>query len=232
MSVLSTRPRSVRLRTSVRETVPHAHSGSQFEEARIHRSRDLREEDTVMLGPFRVTTVERTMLDCASMLRTSPSWLSAMIYSAARKNSALVTSLDRVLTEQGTGKRGAAKLRTMLRERSGEKVLPQSPAESFLRDLMRTLHVQPALQYSLSRRQHVDFAWPEHQLIVEVDSRFHDPWHPQHSDDARDQSATRAGWATLRYTWREIRREKARVLDEIKQMLQRRAPSQSLASGA
>ncbi len=65
-------------------------------------------------------------------------------------------------------------------------------------------------------RLEVDLLWPDHRFVVEADSRRHHGTEIAFERDRRrDRELMRAGYKTLRPTWRQVEREPELVLDAI-----------------
>jgi very-short-patch-repair endonuclease len=209
-------------------TVPFGRHGSQFNDARIYRARDLQSSDVdTRHKPFRVTSVARTTLDLASVLNGD--WLSALVYSVLRKNPGNANLLWLTLSGQGAGKRGARRLRRLLLRDSGEFGIPRSVAESFFRELVRLSGFTPQVQYRFGHKHTVDFSFPEHRLLIEVDSwTHHASFAAYRTDRQRDVAAFRQGWQCLRYTWHDVTQDRPRVVSELRDILTRRSPQHSL----
>jgi very-short-patch-repair endonuclease len=203
-------------------SVPNHCHGARYEMPRIFRARDLRPYHYFRDGPLRVTTIERTVLDCASFLRGR--WLSALFYSAVRHGQATVDRLRNLVDEQGYGRTGSGRLSAVLTAYDRSSAAPQSVPESFLVELVREVGLTPTPQYALGPKHHVDLAWPEHKVAVEVDSwRYHGSFFAYSNDRARDRAAARAGWVTLRFTYDEIVALPRRVISDICAVLELRA---------
>jgi very-short-patch-repair endonuclease len=70
----------------------------------------------------------------------------------------------------------------------------------------------------------VDFLWPSHRLVVEVDgARFHDHPIARRRDHARDTDLQLRGYLVTRLTWHEITQEPALVRDRVARLLSDRA---------
>lgn len=69
-----------------------------------------------------------------------------------------------------------------------------------------------------------DFRWPDHRLIVELDSwTFHGRTRRAFDGDrARDRALLRAGWRVARFTDRQIRGDAASVAAELAGLLAHR----------
>jgi very-short-patch-repair endonuclease len=201
-------------------TVPHARHAVQFDGARIFRSRDFGDADTLTVGAFRFTTPERTIMDVAPLLSRSRRWTRALLYSAHREDNETLSRLELILKEQGRGRPETAVLRALIERHTGKDQLPMRLAESFFLDLCELSDIAPDTQYCLHERHHADFAFCDHGLVIEVDSeKFHNNWAARTNDLARDRAVLRSGWVTARFTWAEIRDDRDRVLEEVRQLL-------------
>lgn len=78
-----------------------------------------------------------------------------------------------------------------------------------------TLPIPPPIcEYKLvgfsGRRYRADFAWPDRGVILEADGRStHERREAMDDDRMRDDDLVAAGVRTLRFTWRQLRRERA-----------------------
>jgi very-short-patch-repair endonuclease len=70
----------------------------------------------------------------------------------------------------------------------------------------------------------VDFDWPEHRLVVEVDGwRFHGHRLAFERDRAKDTALQVRGWRVLRFTWRQLRDDPAAVMTAVARLFSPRA---------
>jgi very-short-patch-repair endonuclease len=68
----------------------------------------------------------------------------------------------------------------------------------------------------------IDFRWPEHRLIVEVDGyATHKSRRAFAADRARDRAALADGWRTARFTAVEVEHAPERVGRELRALLDR-----------
>ncbi len=66
----------------------------------------------------------------------------------------------------------------------------------------------------------VDFLWPAHRLIVEVDGwETHGTRTAFEDDRARDAWLTAQGYRVVRFTWRQVTREGPLVARTLRQLL-------------
>jgi hypothetical protein len=66
----------------------------------------------------------------------------------------------------------------------------------------------------------VDFAWPEHRLVVETDGfAFHADRRSYRSDRRRTNALVVAGWRVLRFSWEDVLHEPAHVVEVVRTAL-------------
>lgn len=120
-------------------------------------------------------------------------------------------TLDRL---GGPGRRGAGVLRVLVDERDPATAPTQSVLEDALRRVLRAAGLpEPVRQYEVAGGR-LDFAYPQLRLGIEADSRI---WHGGRSDVQRNtDKANRLvahGWRVLHFTWSDVRRHPAYVVD-------------------
>lgn len=192
-------------------------SGIGFgKDTRVH-SRALAREETTSISGVRVTTLERTVVDCCLTMGYKQSLI--LTDHALR----LGASMGKLLVEAAKlrAHRGIRTLRNVLRNADGRS---ESPGETLTRDLMRELLIElPELQLWITTRlgnHRADFAWPHRRLILEFDGKgkYFD-YRP--TDEAifrerkRESALIEAGWTVLRIEWKDLFNEtafKARIL--------------------
>lgn len=104
------------------------------------------------------------------------------------------------------------------------------PTQSELEQRMRRLCKQAGLPQPLCQQQigryRVDFAWPQHRLIVETDGyATHGTRRAFEDDRARDAELIALGYVVIRFTWRQIAREPYLVAARLAAALAQRAPT-------
>ena len=200
---------------TIEMTVPYGHRAVP-EAAIVHRTR--RPLPTCSISRIPVTTIERTLLDLASILPGMT--LEKAVHSATRKRLTTPRLLWELAADQtGPGVRGSRRFRWVLG--SLESGGAGSPAELDLLTLLRSASIPlPVLQYRVQLSDgtnlYPDFAWPDRMKLVEIDGL-----HAHASADSLDQDLIRQnalltlGWEIRRFSARTLRRESGLVVREI-----------------
>lgn len=213
------------LRRSVRLEVTVSSARAGRDGIVVHETRTLGPEDVAVVRAIPVTSLARTLVDLAEVLRTDR--LERIVDHAGRHEAfdlrAVHEALDRMV-----GRRGAPRLRQLLGAPS------PGPTRSELEDAFLALcrrgglpapRLNVHLDLGLDRLVEVDTLFAYERVIVELDGReHHDSPAAFHGDRRRDTAAAAAGYVTLRYTWERVTAEAAAVAAEITSVLARRAP--------
>jgi hypothetical protein len=153
----------------------------------VHRVRVLDPRDVTTHKGIPVTTVHRTLVDLADVL--TPHQLANVIHEAAYRGRfvepAVRDSMARV----------SGRHRLHLLERAiGLYHAGSAGTKSAGEDAFLTLgYPEPRVNAGLHGYE-VDFHWPEHRLVVEIDGGGHDPRH----DGGRDAVLHANGYSVLR----------------------------------
>ena len=100
-------------------------------------------------------------------------------------------------------------------ERLGEAVRPQGPRSPLEEAFLRLCDDAPIVNGAIEGFE-VDFHWPDARLVVETDGHEHHGTPAAFERDrARDQALAAAGWTVLRFTYRQVLEEPARVRDVL-----------------
>jgi very-short-patch-repair endonuclease len=144
---------------------------------RVHRSRTLTGEETTRHRGIPATTPARTLAD---LRRTLP---PRQFAAALREAEYLGLSVGSDLELDHT----------------------RSELESRFLSLCRRRHLPEPLVNARVGPFTVDFLWPEHRLIAELDGyRSHGHRSAFEADRARDVELRLLGYAVVRFTWRQI----------------------------
>ena len=183
----------------------------------IRRTRDLPPSEVTEIDGIPVTTVERTLLDLASIASTSQ--LRKAVAEADRLELLDVPSLVDLCASR-PGRRGTGALRRIALEQRGPISATRSDPERLFLDfcIRRGLPV-PAVNVPLAGHE-ADFLWRDARLVVEVDSYgYHRSWSEQEHDRAKDAALQVAGFNVLRYTEETLLADEDRVFSQIVALL-------------
>lgn len=172
----------------------------------LHHSTTLTSQTTRRRDGIPVTSVPRTLTDCARALH--PHALKAAVQQAERLHGLKLRDLDRPGIP--------ARLRSLLDSYlAGAGVTANELEARFLEICAGAGLPRPDAQANFDADR-VDFSWPHLRLVVETDGReTHDNAIAFTDDRVRDRRRFAAGYATLRYTWAEVMRSGDMVAVEL-----------------
>lgn len=171
-----------------------------------HRASTLATEDWTTVNGIPTTSVARTLLDLAEVVDRRG--LERAVDRAEQLRLLDTAAIEAVLA-RAPGRRGARPLRAILAGFDPERARTRSELERrFLRLCDRAGVPRPRVNYVVwidGEAMEVDFAWPDVRLAVETDGHAtHGTRRAFEADRRRDQRLKRAGWDTLRFTWRQV----------------------------
>jgi very-short-patch-repair endonuclease len=180
--------------------------------------------DHVLVDGLRVTTPERTLLDCCSVL---PALIVAKaLESAIRKRLTTEERIYATLVEKGgRGVKGSKKLRWILAERISDTTTASGSESELLYHMRMALLPLPILEQEFfsadGQRMVPDFYWPNRHKAVEVDGLdAHDSADKLDRDLKRQNALMDLGIELRRFSAREVRRNPQGVVGQIRQFLQ------------
>jgi hypothetical protein len=180
----------------------------------VHRPDTLLPRDVKLVDGIPTTTLARPLLDLAEVV--TPRQLERAVERAADLRELGMHALDDVLA-RAQGRRGAPTLRAVLNDiRPGTTLTRNDLEEAFLA-ICRDANTPPDgvnvwIPYPDGGGAEADFAWREHKLIAEVDGReTHLTPQAFEHDRRRDQRLATLGWRVVRFSWRQVTAEPARV---------------------
>lgn len=103
-----------------------------------------------------------------------------------------------------------------------------SKTEDILYDALNKIGLYPKRQYPISDH-HVDFAFPEDKLVIEVDGPDHLTEKQKEIDERRRDIAENLGWKVRRFNAKEVYEKTGETADKIKWMLTRNNNNKSLS---
>ncbi len=193
----------------------------------VHRSSTLGNADIDRVDRLWVTTRERTLIDCctvmspAIVMRTVEHWLAQRL-----------TTLDRIHDAIGRlgALTGARRLARALDERTLGAVVTDSSTEARLGTILRAAGIPPThhvvVTVASGRTYELDWAYPDAMVGLEVDGYgIHLRSMAAFDDDRwRRNEIENEGWQILNFTDRHLRRAPAQVVKQVQAALARRLP--------
>jgi very-short-patch-repair endonuclease len=183
--------------------------GATLTGVRVHRTRNLPPEQIARHHGIPLTTPARTLLDLGEVARSKQ--LERALSEAERRNLLDTQELNTLLS-QAKGRRTSelAKLTATAaptRSHLERKFLVLLRSHDFPAPKVNQVITTPTDAFE------VDFVWPDHHLIVELDGQsYHADRRSFHEDRRRDAVLQAAGYRTIRITDRQLTRETARLL--------------------
>ena len=170
------------------------------------------DETTTKIG-IPTTTPARTLLDLAAVLPRQA--VQRAVNEAEVLRLADATALY-VLKSRHPRHRGISKLH----EDHHVPGLTRSELEArFITFLDEAVLPRPTVNTVIEAME-VDFAWPAHRLIAELDGfAFHATRRAFEQDRARDRRLQAHGWRVIRITWRQLHDDSERLAAELAALL-------------
>ncbi|HEU4974484.1 MAG TPA: type IV toxin-antitoxin system AbiEi family antitoxin domain-containing protein [Baekduia sp.] len=199
--------------------------GRRRRDVRLLRRPDLRPDERTQHRGIPITTVERTLLDLATVVDRVA--LREAFNQASVRRLLRPAALARVLDGRG-GRPGVPALQALADEHARHgTTLTRSNAEARMLQLCVDFGLP---RPEVNRRAHgrtPDFRWPDHHLIVEIDSHA---WHGDRlrfsADRARNRHHVLHGAAVVAYTANDLVHRPAHVADELRRLLALSSPAQ------
>ncbi|UKJ65420.1 hypothetical protein H1Q78_09035 [Cellulosimicrobium cellulans] len=169
---------------------------------------DLPVRDRAELDGVPVTSLERTLVDCA---RALPLERSLVVVDSAFRMGADRRLVDSIV-EESRGKRGVVRARRALELADPRS---ESPGETLVR-LAAVLGGLPAptpqVPVTTARGTYdVDLAWLDARVVIEFDGAvkysggaYGDPDDVRRAQDVREAALVAAGWTVVRFTWEDL----------------------------
>ncbi|MFJ6281207.1 type IV toxin-antitoxin system AbiEi family antitoxin domain-containing protein [Arthrobacter subterraneus] len=202
-------------------------STSHAPDVRNHQAR-LEPDDVVLVGNLPVTSLERTVVDCARIL---PFRQGLVIAEHALQKGASEDLMWRSI-EQLIGHKGVARARKVMAHASS---LSESPGETltwyFLHKMRLPMPVQQLRVPTRNGAHRLDFAWKDIKLALEFDGRtkyfdYAPTSEVLFQERRREKALMEEGWTFIRIEWKDLFDEgrlKKRVLDAIARAEARKA---------
>ncbi len=198
----------------VEVTVPHRilgpRPGIQVRRTETFDRRDIRELDNIP-----ITSPARTLLDVAA---SAPEELDAAFDEARFRKRVRSPQLNDVIV-RAAGRPGVKALRELVEaEAAGER--SRLEAEKRFRDLVRAARLPEAKPNARIGRFVVDFLWPAHRVVAELDGfATHGKRAAFEGDRARDGDLQALDYRVIRVTWRQLTRAPYAVVARVAAIL-------------
>jgi very-short-patch-repair endonuclease len=165
-----------------------------------------------------VTTVAWTLLDLASVVR-APQLRRAVEAAEQLELFDLHAITDALAVDPG--RPGSRKLLSLVDDLKRHGVTrTRSDVEAMMLQIVIDHDLPRPEVNRYDNGREVDFRWPRHGLIVEVDGwQFHRSRRAFVTDRARDRAALATGWRVARFPAAEVMASPARVATEIRALL-------------
>ncbi len=183
---------------------------------RVHRVRSLNTAERRLNSGIPVTSPARTVIDFAS--QAAGDELERAIAEAYALGLTTERELLRAIT-RNQHRHGVAALKAEL-DREGGPAWTRMEGERRMKLLVRQGRLPPPLVNAQVGGYEVDFYWPAHNLIVEVDGyQFHGHRAAFERDRRKQTVLAAAGYIVMRVTWRQLDEEPLAVIASIAQAL-------------
>lgn len=185
----------------------------------VHETRDLRAIDSTVVDGIPVTTVVRTLIDLGAV--ASRQRVGQALDDACRRKLVTIEEVRARFVELARrGRNGIGTMRSLLAERPGGEIPPDSYLERLvIRALADHGVPAPVRQFRVATRDFVaylDLAWPQHRLALECDgTAFHMSVEQFHRDRERQNRLVLLGWTVLRYTYRDASQRPAWLAEQV-----------------
>lgn len=179
----------------------------------VHRSRHIHAEDRATRHGIPVTSVARTLVDLADILREKR--LADAVHEAEVQRIFDLRQIESVL-DRLPGRRGRHKLRRVLAAYSDVQPFTRSPPERLVYRMCAEYGLPRPRVNTWVEAQEVDFYWPGAGLVLEFDSEaVHRTSRAFHEDRARDRALAARGIHVVRATWRHLTSNEAALAREL-----------------
>jgi very-short-patch-repair endonuclease len=185
----------------------------------LHRVTKLDPQERAVAAGIPVTSVARTLCDLAAVV---PLRLLRRAFDQAERMQVLdLAALERLM-ERSPRRSGSRAVKEVLRSYAGVPARTRSDLERQFLDLCRAAGLPPPQVNARRANTEVDMSWPEHKLIVELDTpRYHGTQAAFENDRRRDADLQLAGYRVIRITGRRLRDEPAAVASLVRGLLSR-----------
>lgn len=198
--------------------VPHRTGVTEAPGVSVRRVVHMDIRDVRTVKGLRVTCPARTLVDLAAT--QSDRALSRAVDRALLSGLTTIKVIRRYIRDRNLRRRpGVGRLVKLLEDR--EFGVPESELERRFLELVEEYGL-PAPERQVRVGPHrVDFMYDEARIVVEVDGRAtHGTSEAFEADPMRQNALVLEGWATLRFTWKQVTEDPDYVADTIRRALE------------
>ena len=193
----------------------------------VHRASNLASADVASVDAIPCTTVSRTLVDLGAIVSKR-----TLERACERAENLRLFDLQatREVLARSRGRRGVARLRSVLADLGDEPAFTRSELERRFIALCRRHRLPtPAVNVWIELPEdgvEADFLWADPRVVAEADSHaFHASRRAFERDRLRDQMLAAAGYRVVRFTWRQIVDRGPEVAETLRQLLARDDPA-------
>lgn len=189
----------------------------------VHCTDYLHPEDVTTIDRIPVTSVSRTILDLASILK--PDQLMRVLERAVQLQVLNLIRLEAAMARVPPRHRGCARLNAALADYREPLDFRSKFERDFYALVKRAGLPGPQVNVFVEGFR-VDCFWPEARLVVELDGRaYHTAPRAFEQDRLESNLLQRRGYRVLRITYRRLQRDPAGVVEELEAFLRPAAPT-------
>jgi very-short-patch-repair endonuclease len=195
----------------------------------VHHTRDLPAVDRTRIGPIRVTSRARTLIDLGAVAPADR--VEEALDGAERDGKVRRRQLEqRYFALRAPGRNGVGAMTQILSARADPGSLPHSVLERrMLRLLRRAGLAEPIVNLAVrlpdGTNYVLDFAYVECRLAIEVDGHgSHATRRQRAADNARMNALHNAGWSLRRFTYEQVTKDPEEVVAAVRAALSGHPP--------
>lgn len=200
--------------------LPFTQRGRHLDDVHVSRTRTLKPGDRCLVQGIPCTTLPRTIIDASTVLE--PPGIRALVIDARQRRKFDLGRVARRLLDIGPV-RNSGELRRILMELDGsgvESVLEEQARAELAAAGVPVPRPGPHPVRAGDRIVHVDIAWPDRRVGVEVDGYGAHAGREAMDKDHRKQNAlVREGWTILRVSWDRLATDPAGFAAEVSAVL-------------
>lgn len=172
---------------------------------RLHRTRYLPPSHVTTVDSVPVTTLERTLVDCATEVDR---WGALRMLDSISASPALWSTIHTTAEQLSNGRAGVRAIADVTAPDGAGRF--RSVLERRAADALEAWGVQGGewnvvIEDARGRVREVDLCFRAARLIVEFDGlRYHNRMDARQRDRATDRRLTLAGWRVIRFTWQDV----------------------------